>query len=95
MTSTIQVRVDDALRKKSDDLFRDLGTDTTSAIRMFLVQAIANNGFPFEIKKCNPFTAMTEGELLMKLEKSRENANNGKVRDADDVIHDMRTRYGI
>ena len=51
MASTIQVRVEDELKKKSDSLFRDLGTDTTTAIRMFLTQAVAVNGFPFEIKR--------------------------------------------
>ena len=51
MASTIQIRVDDELKSKSDSLFRDLGTDTTSAIRMFLTQAVANNGFPIEIQK--------------------------------------------
>ena len=35
MSSTIQVRVDDELKNKVDKLFKDLGTDTTSAIRMF------------------------------------------------------------
>lgn len=65
MASTIQVRVDDELKRKSDMLFRDLGTDTTSAIRMFLTQAVANNGFPFEIKKnsrvgYNPYEPMNE-----------------------------------
>ena len=34
MASTIQIRVDDDLKNKSDQLFKDLGTDTTSAIRM-------------------------------------------------------------
>lgn len=33
MASTIQVRVDDDLKRKSDELFKDLGTDTTTAIR--------------------------------------------------------------
>ena len=47
MASTIQIRVDDELKLKSDNLFRDLGTDTTTAIRIFLTQAVANNGFPF------------------------------------------------
>ena len=51
MASTIQLRVDDDLKNKSDELFKDLGTDTTTAIRMFLKQAIAVNGFPFEIKR--------------------------------------------
>ena len=47
MASTIQVRVDDELKVKSDELFRDLGTDTTTAIRIFLTQSLAANGFPF------------------------------------------------
>ena len=51
MASTIQVRVEDDLKIKSDSLFRALGTDTTTAIRMFLTQAVAANGFPFEIKR--------------------------------------------
>ena len=29
---------------------KDLGTDTTTAISIFLTQAVATNGFPFEIK---------------------------------------------
>ena len=33
MSSTIQIRVDDDLKTKADELFRELGTDTTSAIR--------------------------------------------------------------
>ena len=97
MSSTIQVRVDDDLRTKSDNLFRELGIDTTSAIRIFLTQAVANNGFPFEIKKktVNPYAAMSEDEFLQKLETSREQAKQGLVRDADDVISEMRTKYGI
>ena len=54
MASTIQIRVDDELKAKSDELFKDLGTDTTTAIRMFLTQALSVNGFPFEIRKIPP-----------------------------------------
>lgn len=97
MSSTIQVRVDDELKSKSDQLFKELGTDTTSAIRMFLIQAVANNGFPFEIKKVNPspYTIMSEDTLLEKLERSRESAAQGNCRPADSVIADMREKYGI
>ena len=95
MASTIQVRVEDELKCKSDALFKDLGTDTTTAIRMFLTQAIAANGFPFEIKRqveSNPYAPMTEKEILAKLKKSREEK---MFRDADDVISDMRSKYGL
>ncbi|MBQ9989977.1 MAG: type II toxin-antitoxin system RelB/DinJ family antitoxin [Lachnospiraceae bacterium] len=99
MASTIQVRVDDELKKKSDLLFKDLGTDTTTAIRIFLTQAVANNGFPFEIKRNtdthSPYAAMTEEEILMKLEKSRKHFEEGKYREADEVVSDMRSKYGL
>ena len=97
MASTIQVRVDDELKTKSEELFRDLGTDTTTAIRMFLTQALAVNGFPFEIKKAtvNPYGALTEHEMLEKSEKSRAHAAQGMYKDADEVIHDVRAKYGL
>ncbi|MBQ7766293.1 MAG: type II toxin-antitoxin system RelB/DinJ family antitoxin [Lachnospiraceae bacterium] len=97
MASTIQVRVDDDLKAKSEELFKELGTDTTTAIRMFLTQAIAVKGFPFEIKKvsANPYGALSEQEFLTKLEMSREHAVQGMYRDAEDVSRDMRAKYGL
>ena len=97
MASTIQVRVDDDLKAKSDELFKDLGTDTTTAIRMFLTQAIAVYGFPFEIKRAseNPYKALSEVEMLEKLEKSHEHAAQGMYKDAYDVSRDMRAKYGL
>ncbi len=97
MASTIQVRVDDDLKVKSDELFKDLGTDTTTAIRMFLKQALAVNGFPFEIKRMssNPYEALSETEILDKLEKSREHAAQGMYRDVADVSRDMKAKYGL
>lgn len=74
-------------------------TDTTSAIRMFLTQAVAYNGFPFEIKRklteYNPYMPMTEEEMLKKLETSREHSQQGKCKNAADVISDMREKYGL
>ena len=95
MASTIQIRVEDELKSKSDALFKDLGTDTTTAIRMFLTQSIATNGFPFEIKiqvDSNPYAPMTEKETFAKLKKSKEQE---MFRDADYVISDMSPKYGL
>ena len=63
--------------------------------KFFLTQAVATTGFPFEIKRqvvSNPYAPMTEKELLKKLKKSGEQE---KFRDADDVISDMRSKYGL
>ena len=59
------------------------------------VGAVATNGFPFAIKRqtgLNPYAPMTEKEMLAKLEKSRE---QGMCRDADHVISDMKSKYGL
>ena len=97
MASTNKVSVYDDLKKKSDNLFKELGTDTTTAIRMFLTQAVAHNGFPFEIKRIseNPYLPLSEEQLLQKLELSRKHAEQGQYRNADDVISDMRAKYGL
>ena len=97
MASTIQVRVDDDLKAKADELFKDLGTDTTTAIRIFLTQALAVNGFPFEIKKIseNPYKALSEVEMLEKLKKAREHAAQGMYKNVEEVVCSMRTKYGL
>lgn len=97
MSSTIQIRVDDELKMKSDQLFKDLGTDTTTAIRMFLTQAVANNGFPFEIKRIvrSPYSPMTEEEILEKLEKSRESAAKGNHKSAEVVVSETERKIWI
>ena len=64
-------------------------------IRMFLTQALAVNGFPFEIKRANAYKALTEPEILAKLEKSREHAAQGMYKDATEVSRDMREKYGL
>ena len=64
-------------------------------LECFLTQAVAANGFPFEIKRqveSNPYAPMTENEMLAKLKKSRE---QGMFREADCVISDMRSKYGL
>ena len=97
MASTIQIRVDDDIKAKSDALFKDLGIDTTTAIRIFLAQALAVDGFPFEIKRSNvsPYKALTEQEMLNKLEKSREHTAQGMYKDAHKASRDMRAKYGL
>ncbi len=64
---------------------------------MFLTQALAVNGFLFEIKKIseNPYKALSEVEMLEKLEKACEHAAQVMYKDAYDVSHDMREKYGL
>ena len=47
--ANINIRVDGDIKNKAQDIFAALGLDMTSAINIFLRQAIRKNGIPFEL----------------------------------------------
>ena len=60
---------------------------------------LCTNGFPFEIKRHtstkNPYSYMTEDELMSKLERSRKHADEGDYKEAGCMVAEMRTKYGL
>lgn len=65
--TTLQIRIDDNIKKNSDILFAELGLDTPTAVRMFLSAALECEGFPFPIgrKRCTAesMTAIEDARL--------------------------------
>ena len=49
--ATLQVRVDDEIKRKVDVLLNGLGLDTPTAVRIFLAAVIDNDGIPFIIRR--------------------------------------------
>ena len=47
--ATIQISVDDSMKAAADSLFASLGLDTSTAVRMFIVAALENDGIPFAV----------------------------------------------
>jgi len=47
--TNINIRVDSDVKTKAQDVFLALGLDMSTAINIFLRQAIRNNGIPFEL----------------------------------------------
>lgn len=97
MSSTIQVKVDNKLKNDSDALFKELGTDTTSAVRMFLKQAVMVKGFPFDIKiqERDPYTPLSREQIYADLDKSMKEAAAGNVKDVDLMIAEAKKKYGL
>ncbi|MBR1567713.1 MAG: type II toxin-antitoxin system RelB/DinJ family antitoxin [Lachnospiraceae bacterium] len=46
--------LDPELKKEAMDLFSDLGMDLSTAVSVFLKQAVRAQGFPFVISRDNP-----------------------------------------
>ena len=71
--TNINIRVDSDVKKKAQDIFSALGLDMTTAVNIFLRQAIRKNGIPLELIADEP------------QKKSRQFGRlKGKIRMADD-----------
>ncbi len=92
--AVINVRVSADVKKKSQELFDDLGLNTTTAINIFLKKAIEVGGIPFDIKK-DECSHIPNDETILAIEQNeldRKNGDNSKVYNSvDDVLEAMNT----
>ena len=73
----VNIRMDDDLKKQGEKLFNTLGMNFSSAVNIFVSQAVRQGGIPFEITtKTDPFYSETNMKILRK---SIQEANDGKL----------------
>lgn len=83
--ATLQIRIDDSLKKQADMLFSSLGLDTSTAIRIFLNAAIENAGIPFSVQHKTIPNSLQEA-----VNDSRFRRNlNGPFDSAEDAVASM------
>ena len=73
--TNINIRVDSEVKNKAQDVFSALGLDMTSAINIFLRQAIRRNGIPFELVAESPTVRRSPPKL---------GCMKGKIRESKD-----------
>ena len=68
-TTNLNIRTDVEIKTAAEQLFGELGLNLSTAVNMFLRQAIRTGGIPFEVKvdRPNEITAMAiaEGKRLL------------------------------
>ena len=83
--ATIQVRLDDGIKTAVDSLFSGLGLDTSTAVRIFLMASLENNGLPFPVKHRAP-----KADLLEAIEDTRLRRNlYGPFKTAEEAVASM------
>ena len=69
-TIPVHIRIDKKTREEANELFKELGTDMSGAVNMFLKQCINTGSIPFRVRKPCPskelLEAMEEAEALAK-----------------------------
>ena len=52
--ANVNIRINPETKKKAESIFKSLGLTPTTAITMFYIQTIRNNGIPFVLKLETP-----------------------------------------
>lgn len=86
--TNMTIRIDKNLKKEIDELFKNLGINTTSAIMMFLKQCEREQGLPFKATMEVP-----NNRLISALEES-EDIISGKIKakrykNFDELVEDI------
>ena len=85
-TVNMTIRIDKDLKKSVDELFKNLGTSTNSAINMFLRQCDREQKLVF-----TPSMAFAPSKELLESLKEIEDYKNGKIKlDSYDDVKSMR-----
>lgn len=66
----VTIRVDKDVKKQAEVLFNDLGLNLSSAINMFLHQAIAEQAIPFKPSKNQEMKYASRSELMKAAEEA-------------------------
>ena len=68
-TTNLNIRTDAEIKTAAEQLFNELGLNLSTAVNMFLRQAIRTGGIPFEVKVDRPNeiteAAIAEGKRLL------------------------------
>lgn len=81
---TLNIRVDEKLKKQAENLFEDFGMNTSTAINVFLKAVVRQRRIPFDIVADDPFYSDTNIAYLKK-SISHLNHSKGKMHDIVEV----------
>lgn len=88
-TTNLNIRVDKDIKAAAEDMFEALGMTMSTAVNIFLRQAIRENGIPFEIKLNIPnevtAAAIQEGRMLVQDEASKGYRSMSDLKAALDI----------
>ena len=87
-TTSMNIRMDSEVKRKAQQVFAELGLDTTTAVNLFLRQVIRTQSIPFELK-----TEIPNEETIAAIEEVRQmkkNPSMGKrYYDVDEMMEDL------
>ena len=87
MNTTIQIRVEQKMKKAASRTFKGMGLDISSGVKLFLHQVVKSKTIPFPIRTVNGFTVEQERQMI---KEGNEALRHGKsYKNAKEMFNDM------
>jgi len=83
-TTSMNIRMDSSIKRDAQQIFAELGMDMTTAVNIFLRQAIRQRGLPFEVKLDTPNADTLDA--LEEVRQMKQNPEFGKTYTDVDVM---------
>ncbi|MCX6738668.1 MAG: type II toxin-antitoxin system RelB/DinJ family antitoxin [Candidatus Parcubacteria bacterium] len=64
MNTTLQIRIDSKTKTSAQKVFKELGLDMSSGMKIFLQQVVNTESIPFPLRTANGFTVEKERKIL-------------------------------
>ena len=85
--STIQVRIDEKTKTKAHKVFKDMGLDMSSGVKLYLNQVVKDKGLPFIVRSNNGYTPGQEQEMIREVAWAKKYAK--RYDSVDEIMKDF------
>ena len=89
--SNIQIRIDEEEKREVKEIFRKLGLDMSSAIKLFLRQAKIRKGLPFLLLTENGLSLKEEDAILKASAEAKNGKNISNIMDSKKAIKHLKS----
>ncbi|MEK7609659.1 MAG: type II toxin-antitoxin system RelB/DinJ family antitoxin [Patescibacteria group bacterium] len=86
--TTIQLRIDSKTKSQAQAVLKKLGTDLSSAVKLFLTQVIRTKSIPFIARTVNGYTPEYEAMILDEL-KAMKNGRERTFKTVEALMADL------
>ena len=70
--TTIQIRIDEKTKQKAKKVFRKMGLDVSSGIKLYLARVAQDAAVPFVVRTENGYTPEQERQLIREMKRAEK-----------------------
>lgn len=94
MNTTLQIRVDKKMKSEASKIFKSMGLDMSTGMKLFLAQVVNTKSIPFPVMSADYWPEEKKQELVHIAEETLRDYKSGKIKGYDDVDEMFRDLLG-